>query len=52
MSELYVRSDTGEVVSEEQRAAVMALVKILFRLDIINDIQAVKIASRFHILFV
>jgi hypothetical protein len=52
MNELYVRVDNGDVVTKERRHAVMMLTKILFRLDIIDEEQALKIATKFQILFV
>ena len=52
MSNLYMRSDTGRVVTEKERQAVFGLVKLLFRLEIIDEEQALKIATQFQILFV
>jgi hypothetical protein len=49
---LYLRSDTGEVITKEQRDAVMAFIRTLFRLEIIAEEQALKIANKYHILFV
>lgn len=50
--ELYLNEDTGEVVTPEVHHSIMMLIKILFRLNIIDDEQAVKIATKFRILFV
>jgi len=49
---LYFRADTGEVMTKEKRNSVMMLTKILYRLDIITEEQALDIATKFHILFV
>ncbi len=52
LSDLYVNADTGEVVSSEYRNSIIALIKLLFRLNVINNEQALKIATKFRILFV
>ena len=49
---MYVRDDTGEVVTDEVRHSVTMLTKILFLLDVITDEQALQIATKFRILFV
>lgn len=49
---MYVRDDTGEVITDEARHSVMMLTKILFRFDIITEEQALQIATKFRILFV
>jgi hypothetical protein len=50
-NELYV-VPSGSIVTKEYRHSVMMLTKILFRLDIINEEQALNIATKFQILFV
>jgi hypothetical protein len=49
---MFVRTDTGEVVTPEVRHSVMMLTKLLFRFDIICEEQALNIATKFKILFV
>lgn len=49
---MFVREDNGVVVSNEVRHSVMMLTKLLFRFDIINEEQALNIATKFRILFV
>lgn len=49
---MYVRCDTGDVVTHEVRHSVMMLTKILFRFDIIDEEQALNIATKFQIFFV
>jgi len=49
---MYIRETTGKVVSMEERLAVLEFTKMLFRLEIINDAQALNIATQFRILFV
>ena len=49
---MFVREDTGQVVTEDVRNSVMKLTKILFRLNVIDDEQALNIATQFRILFV
>jgi hypothetical protein len=48
---MYVRED-GTVVTDEERYATMMLIKILYRLQLIEEEQAMKIATQFHILYV
>jgi hypothetical protein len=42
----------GTVLSEKERNSVMYLVKVLFRLNVIDEEQALQIATQYHILFV
>jgi len=49
---VYVRRETGQVMTGEHRNSVMHLIKLLFLLDVINEEQAVKIALQFDILSV
>jgi hypothetical protein len=49
---IYVRQDTGEVLTKERRESVMMLTKVLYRLSIIDEEQALNIATQFHILVV
>ena len=49
---MFVREDTGEVVTQEVNHSVMMLTKVLFRLDIIDEEQALNIVTVFKILFV
>jgi len=51
-NKLYINDETGEVVTPECHHSVMMLIKILFRLHVIDEEQALKIASKFKILFV
>ena len=51
-SDLYVNEDTGEVVTPEVHHSIMMLIKVLYRFEVIDDEQAVKIATKFRILFV
>jgi len=51
-SKLYVHEDTGEVITPEHHHSVMMLIKLLYRLNIIDEEQALKIATKFRILFV
>lgn len=50
--EVFVRSDSGQVVTKEYRHSVFMLTKILYMLDIIEEEQALNIATKFHVLFV
>ena len=52
MIELFVRSDNGHIITKERRYSVMMLTKILYRLNIIEEEQALNIATKFQILFV
>ncbi len=49
---LFINDETGDIVTPEVHNSVMMLIKVLFKLDIIGVEQAVKIASKFRILFV
>ena len=53
MSLTYVKiGPNGEVLSEDKRNSVMYLIKILFRLDIVDEEQALKIANQYRVFFV
>ena len=52
LNKLYLNEDTGEIVTPEVHHSVMMLIKVLYRLDIINEEQALTIAAKFNILFV
>ena len=49
---MFIREDTGQIITEDVRNSVMKLTKILFRLNVIDDEQALNIATQFRILFV
>lgn len=49
---MYIKETTSEVVSIETRLAIIELVKILYKLDVINDTQALNIATQFRAIFV
>ena len=49
---MRIREDTGEVISDEANHSVMMLTKLLFRFEIINEEQALNMATKFRILFV
>jgi len=48
---MYFKAD-GAVVTDEVRYATLMLIKILYRLKVIEEEHALKIATQFHILFV
>jgi hypothetical protein len=52
MNELFVRTDTSLLVTKEHRHSVMMLTKILYRLGVIQEEQAMSIVTKFQILFV
>lgn len=49
---MFVRTDTGEVVTPELRHSVMMFSKVLFKLNIIDEVQVLNMAAKFRILFV
>jgi len=49
---VFVKSDTGEVVTYIHRRSVIRLIKLLFMLDVITEKQVVDVAARFQSLFV
>ena len=51
-NKLYIDDSTGETVTPEMHYSIMMLIKVLFKLKIINTEQAMTMASRFRILFV
>jgi hypothetical protein len=51
-SKLYIKVNDGKIVMSRHRHSVMMLTKILFRLEVIDEEQALKIATKFRILFV
>jgi len=50
--ELYIIESSGEVVTKECCNSVVMLTKVLYRLNIIDGEQALKIVAKFRILFV
>lgn len=46
---LFLRTDRTAVVTAEYRQSVMMLTKILFRLRVVNEEQALNIATKFQI---
>jgi len=51
-SKLYLNDYNGDVVTPEVHHSIMMLIKVLYRLNIIDEEQALQIASKFRILFV
>ena len=47
--ELYARTDTGEVITKEKRDATLNLIKLLYRLEIIDVEQALQVAVLFNV---
>jgi hypothetical protein len=52
MSITYVKVGSEEILSQEECDSVMYLIKVLFRLEIIDEEQVLKIATQYHVLFV
>jgi hypothetical protein len=48
-SKLYTNTVTGKVITSEEHYSTMMLIKILFKLNIINVEQAMELASKFEI---
>jgi hypothetical protein len=51
-SDLFVRSDTGQIVTQEYRDSVIKLLKLLYRLDIVSEKQVLDVFATFQSLFV
>ena len=51
-NELYINANTGAIVTKNQRRAAVMLVKLLYRLEVTNEHQALKLIAKFRILFV
>lgn len=49
---MYIRNDTGQIVSSDCYRSTIMLVKTLFFLSIINEKQVIDLAKRFDIIFV
>ena len=49
---LYVRSDTGAVITYAHYRSVINLIKILYFLNVITQRQVLDIATKFQSLFV
>ena len=49
---LYYREDNGAVVTEAERYFTISLIKLLFRLEIIDESQSLNVAMNFRALFV
>ena len=51
-NEIYLDDLTGDVIDNKHHKSVMMLIKVLHRLDIVDVELALKMATRFKILFV
>jgi hypothetical protein len=49
---MFMRTDTGALVTEEERYAVLHLLRFLYRLKIIDDNQTMDIVTKYQITFV
>jgi hypothetical protein len=48
---LYVRYDTGEVLTTEDRYYLLCLLKALYRLSVVDNNSILKISSNIYPLF-
>lgn len=49
---LYVKLNNGHVVSEAARDVTCRMLKILYRLNVINEDQALDVVVNFQLMFV
>lgn len=52
LSNLSIRTDNGALVTDDQRSVIISVIKLLYRLEVISEPQALDVITRFQSLFV